>query len=186
MIGFIKALKLNAAVLVGHSMGGAVALKAAIRFPERVLGLCLMGCGPWLRVAPAILQSASDPSTFQAAVRLITDNSFSPQADSRLKEPAAQRLAETRPSVMYGDFLACDTYNVTDLLSKVSIPTYILCGAFDKMVPLKSSEFLRDNIAGAQMDVLPNAGHMLMLEQPNQTADKLSGFLNSIPFHPGQ
>ena len=186
IIGFIKALKLNAAVLAGHSMGSAVALKAAIRFPKRVLGLCLVGSGARLRVAPSILQNTSDPSTFEAALRLITDNSFAPQADLRLKELAAQQLAETRSSILYGDLLACDAYNVNDQLSKVSVPTYILCGALDKMVPLKSSEFLRDNIAGAQMDVLPNVGHMLMLEQPDQTADKLSGFLNRIPFHPGQ
>ncbi len=186
IIGFIKALKLNAAVFAGHSMGGAIALKAAIRFPKRVLGLCLVASGARLRVSPAILQSASDPSSYAAVVRLVTDNSFSPQADARLKELAMQRLAETRPSVLYGDFLACDAYNVTDQLSKVSVPAYILCGELDKMVPLKSSESLRDNITGAQMDILPNAGHMLMLEQPDQTADKLSGFLNMISFQPGQ
>ena len=186
IIGFIRALKLNAAVLAGHSMGGAVALKAAIRSPNRVLGLCLVGTGARLRVSPAILQSASDPSTFETAVRLITDNSFAPDADPRLKGLGVQRMAETRPSVLYGDLLACDAYSAADQLSKVSTPTYILCGALDKMVPLKSSEFLRDNITGAKMEILPNAGHMLMLEQPDQTADRLSSFLNSLPYRPGQ
>jgi pimeloyl-ACP methyl ester carboxylesterase len=186
IIAFIKALRLNAAVLAGHSMGGAIALNAAIRFPRHVLGLCLIGCGPRLRVAPAILQGVSDPSTFEAAIRMIMDNSFSPHTDPGLKEAAAQRLSETRPSVLYGDFQACDAYNVSDLLSKIEIPTFILSGAYDKMVPLKSSEFLRDNIAGARMEVLSDAGHMLIQEQPVQTADKLSGFLDSIPYHPGQ
>jgi pimeloyl-ACP methyl ester carboxylesterase len=94
-------------------------------------------------------------------------------------------MQETRPSVLYGDFLACNAFNMTDQLTRISVPTFILCGALDKMVPLKSSEFLRDNIAGAKMDVLPNAGHMLMLEQPDETEDKLNGFLNTIPFLPG-
>jgi pimeloyl-ACP methyl ester carboxylesterase len=186
VIGFIKALKLNAAVLAGHSMGSAIALKAAIRFPKRVLGLCLIGGGARLPVAPSLLQSASDPSTFTAAVRMVIDNSFSPQADPRLKELAAQRMAETRPSVLYGDFLACDAYTITDQLSKVSAPTYILCGALDRMVPLNNSEFLRDKITGAKMDIGPNAGHMLMLEQPDQTADRLNDFLNTITYQPGQ
>ncbi len=187
IIGFIKALKLSAAVLAGHSMGGAIALKAAIRFPKRVLGLCLVGSGARLEVAPAILQSASDPSTFAAAVRLLTDYSFSPQAAPQLKELGAQRLGETRPSVLYGDLLACDAYNVTDQqLSKVSAPTWILCGALDKMVPLKNSEFLQDRMPGAKLTVVPNAGHMLMLEQPDQTAEFLSGFLDTIRFQPGQ
>jgi len=182
---FIKALKLNAVVLAGHSMGSAVALKAAIRFPKKVLGLCLLGSGARLRVASSILQSASDPSTFAAAVRQVIDGSFFPQTGGRLKELSTQRLEETRPSVLYGDLLACNAFNVTDQLSQVSAPAFILCGALDKMVPLKISEFLRDHIPGAQMDIMPNAGHMFLLEQPNQTADKLSGFLDTIPFQPG-
>ena len=185
VMGFIKALKLNAVVLAGHSMGSAIALKAAIRFPKKVLGLCLLGSGARLRVAPSILQSASDPSTFEAAVRQIIDGSFFPQTDARLKELSTQRLEETRPSVLYGDLLACNAFNITDQLSHVSAPAYILCGALDKMVPLKVSEFLRDHIRGAQMDITPNTGHMFLLEQPDQTADKLSGFLNTIPFQPG-
>jgi pimeloyl-ACP methyl ester carboxylesterase len=182
---FIKALKLNGVVLVGHSMGSAIALKAAIRFPKKVLGLCLLGSGARLRVAPSILQSASDPSTFEAAVRQVIDSSFFPQTDGHLKELSAQRLEETRPSVLYGDLLACNAFNVTDQLSQVSAPAFILCGALDKMVPWNVSEFLRDHIPGAQMDITPNTGHMFLLEQPNQTADKLSGFLNTIPFQPG-
>lgn len=186
IIGFIKALHLNAAVFIGHSMGGAVALKAAIRFPKRVLGLGLVGSGARLRVAPAILQSAANPSTFETTIHLIVEHSFSPQAEPRLKELAAERLKETRPSILYGDFLACDEYNVTDQLLKVSAPTYILCGSLDKMAPLKYSEFMRDHITGAQMDILPNAGHMLMLEQPDQTADKLGSFINTLSYKPGQ
>ena len=57
------------------------------------------------------------------------------------------------------------------------------------MVPLKYSEILRDNITGAQMDIMPNAGHMLMLEQPDQTEDqyKLDPFSTRtiIQFLPG-
>jgi pimeloyl-ACP methyl ester carboxylesterase len=185
ILEFIKALKLNAVVLVGHSMGGAIALKAAMFFPKKVLGLCLLGSGARLRVSHSILQSASDPSTFGATIRLVIDDSFSPQTNTRLKELAAQRMEETRPSVLYGDFLACNAFNMTDQLTRVSAPTLILCGALDKMVPLKISEFLRDNITGAKMDILLNAGHMLMLEQPDETADKLNTFLNTIPFLPG-
>jgi pimeloyl-ACP methyl ester carboxylesterase len=166
-------------------MGSAIALETAIHHPKKVLGLCLIGSGARLRVAQAVLQSVSDPSTFAAAVRLVINNSFSPQANERLKDLAAQRLEETRPSVLYGDFLACDSFNITGQLSQISAPTFILCGALDKMIPLKYSEILRDNIPGAQMDIMPNAGHMLMLEEPDQTATRMSSFINGISFQPG-
>ncbi len=186
ILKFLKALKLNAAILVGHSMGGAIALHVAIRSPKRVLGLGLVGSGARLRVAPAILQSASDPSTFADAVRLIIGASFAPQTHARLKELAAQRMSETRSAVLYGDFLACDAFNATEQISKISLPTLLLCGAEDKMTPSKYSEFLRDRIPGAQMALVPDAGHMAMLEQPEGVGRILSDFLNTIHYQAGQ
>jgi len=46
---------------------------------------------------------------------------------------------------------------------------------------LRYSEFLRDQIAGARLEVVPNAGHMVMLEQPEVVSNLLADFLNSIP-----
>src|SRR5271157_2256127 len=68
VLEFMSELKIYSAILVGHSMGSAVALSAAIHFPERVTALGLIGSGARLRVAPALLQSASDPSMFENAV----------------------------------------------------------------------------------------------------------------------
>jgi pimeloyl-ACP methyl ester carboxylesterase len=71
--------------------------------------------------------------------------------------------------------------NVKDQLDNLSIPTLIVCGMEDRMTPLQYSEFLRDHIAGARLEVIPNAGHMVMLEQPNRVSDLMADFLNSIP-----
>lgn len=186
ILEFIKAIKLNSAILVGHSMGSAIALTAAICSPKQVSALGLVGSGSKLRVSPAILQSASDPSTFMDAVRMVNNFSYSERADARLKELGEQKLSETRPPVLYGDFLACDAFNVTDQLSKISAPTLIICGADDKMTPPKYSELLRDNISNSRMEIINNAGHMVMLEQPDVVANLLADFFNTIPFHAGQ
>jgi pimeloyl-ACP methyl ester carboxylesterase len=186
VVEFIQALGLNGAVLAGHSMGGAIALQAAIRFPRYVHGLCLVGTGARLRVAPAILQSTADAATFPAAVRLINDLSFADQTGIRLRELAAQRMADIRPSVIHGDFLACDAFDATEQLSTVSAATLILCGAEDKMTPPKYSEFLQERIAGARLEIVPNAGHMVMLEQPDAVAASINGFLDSIRYQPGR
>ena len=53
------------------------------------------------------------------------------------------------------------------------------------MTPLPYSEFLCDHIAGARLVVVPNAGHMVMLEQPDAVSGLLADFLNSIPHHSG-
>jgi pimeloyl-ACP methyl ester carboxylesterase len=55
-----------------------------------------------------------------------------------------------------------------------------LCGAEDAMTPLKFSEALGDGILGAQLEIVPEAGHMLMLEQPDAVAKSLEQFLNTF------
>jgi len=185
IIEFIKSLRLNAAILVGHSMGSAIALTIAVRFPKRVLALALLGSGARLRVSPAILQSQTDPARITECIRLVVKLSFAEQAPDRLKEMAAQRMAETRPAVLYGDFMACDAFNITDKLSKISVPTMILCGCNDRMTPFKNSEFLRDHIASSRLEIVPEAGHMVMLEKPDSVAELLDDFLNPISYQPG-
>jgi pimeloyl-ACP methyl ester carboxylesterase len=177
---FMTAIKIRAAIIVGHSMGSAIALTLALKYPKRVRGLGLIGSGARLRVSPAILDGIKNEDTFSATVQTINEYSFSPNTSPRLIELASQRMAETRPSVIYGDFLACDSFNVADQFGQIKIPTLILCGTQDKMTPMKYSEALRDGITNSQLEVIDEAGHMLMLEQPDRVAENLSRFLNNL------
>lgn len=179
--GFLKALHLPAAVLVGHSMGSAIALTMALHFPKRVLGLGLLGGGAKLRVASSVLELAANPEAFPTLVQTLSDLSYGPQADARLKELGAQRLAETRPAVLYGDLLACNAFDVMQKVNRIQVPTLLLCGSADQMTPPNRSEYLRDHIQGATLHIIQNVGHMLMLEAPDQTAQLLGDFLVSIP-----
>jgi len=67
-----------------------------------------------------------------------------------------------------------------DELPRVQTRTLILCGEKDVMTPPKFSEALRDSIPGAQLEIVPEAGHMLMLEQPDAVAKSLEQFLNAF------
>jgi len=180
IIAFMKELKLRGAVIVGHSMGSAIALTLAVQHSKQVLGLGLLGSGAKLRVAPAILDLTANAGTFSNAVKLVINCSFSEQADSRLKELSIKQMLETRPPVLHGDFLACNAFNMMDELPRVKTRTLILCGAEDAMTPLKFSEALRDSIPGAQLEIVPDAGHMSMLEQPDAVAKSLEQFLNTF------
>lgn len=179
---FMKSLRLSAAVVVGHSMGSAIALTMALQFPKRVLGLGLLGGGAKLRVAKSILELAAKPETFPALIQMLSDLSYGPHADPRLKELGAQRLAETRPAVLYGDFLACDAFDVMQKVNRLKVPTLLLCGSEDQMTPPNRSEYLHSQIESSRLHILPGLGHMLMLEAPDETARLLGEFLNGIPF----
>jgi pimeloyl-ACP methyl ester carboxylesterase len=186
ILEFMKALHVNGAVLVGHSMGGAIALELAIRKPHSVLGLCLVGSGARLRVDSSILRAAGQDRTFREAVDLIAARSFAAGTSKRLKELAVQRLAQVRPSVLHGDLMACNAFDVRAEVSGIGIPTLILCGEQDEMTPPKYSAWLHQEIPDSRLVIVPGAGHMLMLEQPDVVANELDGFVCSIPHRPGE
>lgn len=186
VVDFLDAARLNSAVLIGHSMGSAIAMTLALDFPKRVLGLCLVGSGARLRVHPRILETTSNESTFCLAVELIKEAEFGPSVNPRLKELAARQMATIRPSVLHGDFLACNEFDVMLRLGEISAPTLILCGTEDQLTPLKYSEFLNTHIPSSRLVTFPGAGHMVMLEQPEAVAGTLAEFADSISYRPGQ
>jgi len=181
----MRELRLNAAVWVGHSMGGAIALDAAIRFPKRVLGIALVGTGARMRVDPNILRSAEQEATFGAAIGLIGERSFAASTERRLKELALERMTEMRSSVLLGDLMACDAFDRMDQVEQIRAPTLVLCGAEDRMTPPQLSEYLSKHIGGSTLRIIVDAGHMVMLERPDEVAESLDKFLRAVPYTPG-
>lgn len=160
---FLDALGLERAVLTGVSMGGAIAQMLALEFPERVMGLGLVGTGAKLRVAPAFLQGLADD--FENTARVLVTNYCAPGAPDELINASAAALLATGAQTAFNDFAACDAFDVRERLGEIRAPTLIVCGREDRMTPPKYSEYLAQNIAGAELHILENAGHMVMLEQ---------------------
>lgn len=185
LLRFMDVLKFTSAVFVGHSMGAGIALTLALDDPERVSGLALLGASSQLRVSPRILEASSRLATFRTAVHLVTELGYSEYADPRLKELGEERMAQTRHPVFYGDFLACDSFDVSDRLSQVTAPTLVLGAAQDALTPLWCSQSLFRKIPGARLQVVYRAGHMLMLEKPEAVAAALAAFFSSLPDRPG-
>jgi len=179
---FMKATRLSSAVIIGFSMGGAIALALALQYRKRVIGLGLLGSGVKMRVAPALIEMAATPISYESAVQTTIENSYSATVDPRLKELAIEQMLETRQAVLYGDFLACDAFDVMERVGKICVPTLIICGSEDRMTPPNRSEYLQAQIEGAQLYTVEGAGHMVMIEQPDQVADLLAGFLDQIPY----
>ncbi len=178
--GWMRTLGLAQAILVGQSMGGAIALTMALQMSEKVAGLGLVATGARLRVHPQILETSANPVSAGVAIDMILALSFHPQAHPRLVELAGRRLKEARPSVLHGDFLACNRFDVRDELEAITCPTIVLCGDQDEMTPLRYSQFLARSIPGAGLTVIPEAGHMVALEQPQAVAAALQGFFRSL------
>ncbi|MDX1599908.1 MAG: alpha/beta fold hydrolase, partial [Anaerolineales bacterium] len=107
VMDWMRALELERAVVVGHSMGGAIALTMALRIPRVVAGAVLVGTSAQFEVGPKILHLSAKRATFPEAVERVVSAAFSRSAQGGLVEQARQRMLETEPDVFHADFRAC-------------------------------------------------------------------------------
>lgn len=181
IIDWLNKLELPKVFLCGHSMGGAIALWIAVHNPERVRGLVLIGTGARLPVNLTLIEDLSDAKVYGATVDNICRWSFSMHADPRVINNVKKQMVKTRPSVLQGDFRACDAFNLSGQLDQVQAPVLIVIGELDKMTPLRFSEELEGGIQDAELVVLPQTGHMVPLEKPQSTSDLVRTFLKKVP-----
>lgn len=178
LIAFLDATGLERAVLVGHSMGGAIALDVALRYPARVSGLGLVATGARLRVASAILDGIQQDT--EAAVRLICQWAFGPEAPQEMVRLGRRQMSATPPDVLYSDFAACNTFDIRDHLGEIATPTIVLAGTHDRLTPAKYAVYLRDHISDAGLCLIEGAGHMVMIERPSAVVQALAALLKRL------
>lgn len=175
LVEFLDALRTPAAVFIGHSMGGAIAQQLALTHPDRIIALVLVATGARLRVAPQLLGLAHN--NFPAAVDLVSQWEWGPIAPEELKRLGKQQLLATTPAVLLNDYLACGAFDVREQLKAMMVPTLIVAGEADQMAPLKHATFLAEHIPQARLNVVPEAGHMVMLEAAGIVTQAVTDFL---------
>ena len=162
-------------VLLGHSLGGAIALTVALEQPQLLSGLVLWGTGARLRVLPAIIKGLlSDPGP---TLEMVAEKAFAPGADPALIALAKNEMEAAGPVVTQGDYSACDQFDVMNQLGNIKLPALVVVGDGDQLTPLKYSQYLVDHLAQASLAVIPGAGHMIQMEQPAAGARAVGEFI---------
>ncbi len=178
MLALMDALEIDSAILVGHSMGGAIAQWLALEMPARVAGLALICTGARLPVNPALIEAivAFPEATIKQLLRWM----WAPGAEDELVEAAEAILRDCDPAVLQGDFIACAGFDIRLRLQEIRVPALVVAGELDKMTPPKLSAELAAGIPDARLCVIPGGGHMVHLEQPEALASEIDAWLSSL------
>jgi pimeloyl-ACP methyl ester carboxylesterase len=182
VLGFLDALNIERAIVVGHSMGGAIAQTLALAHPDRVAALGLVGTGARLRVLPTILTGVT--TDYDAVVKLIVECSYAPGLDPGFRKRAEDELRVCPPQITGGDYGACDRFDVMSQIAEIKAPALVVCGREDRMTPAKYAVYLATNIPNAYLVFIDHAGHSVMVEQPdelNKTLQDFVEFLKTLP-----
>jgi pimeloyl-ACP methyl ester carboxylesterase len=181
VIRVMDALDLPKAALIGHSMGALSALEAAARAPSRVWALALLGVASRMPVHPDLLRAAEGGD--HSAVDLIASWGYGrrahlggAQAPGTWMLGGGIRLLERGPDRVLGtDLAACNAYlGAAEAAKKVTCPVLLIVGEIDRMTSPAGAGDLARNFPDSRTITVANAGHLMMVEQPDRTLDALA------------
>jgi pimeloyl-ACP methyl ester carboxylesterase len=171
----IEALELENLSIAGHSMGGAIVLSLALDYPARLRKLVLVGTAANFHVNPALIEGLS--TSPEETAKLIVKWEWSKATPESIKEQSLKRLLETPAEVVQGDYMACNAFDVSERLGEIKVPTLVLVGTEDRMIPPEESRFLAESIPKAELSLFEAGSHMFHLEQAEAVTARIKQFL---------
>lgn len=185
LVGLLDELRVDRPVLVGHSMGSAVALRFAIDHPERTRALVLISVPSSVRGTPearahweGVLAKLKDPIP-RAFVREMTEKDFVKSVPTEIVDAMTGESAKVPLHVWRGvleaRWISAGDYSME--LAKVHAPTLILWGDRDPRCPRSEQDALLRGIHGSRLVSFEGSGHMLHIEEPERTAREIAAFV---------
>ena len=170
-------LHLNRPIIVGHSLGGAIALTMAFEYGWEPGGLILISTGARIRVHPNLLEAARTAPE-QARLQLVGLSVAKTTAPSVTQSVVKEQI-QPAPNILYRDLMACNTFDCMTRLHEIALPTLIVCGSEDNATPVKYSHYLHEHIAGSTLRIIHKAGHYVPREQPETVNETIREWLRS-------
>ncbi len=155
LAGLLDHLKLEKVALAGHSMGGYVALAFAKKYPQRVSGLGLIAS-----------QAAAD----------------SPEGKAKRYQTADEvsLIEKQTPSAVMGALKAmAEREDLLSHLSSVTFPVTLIHGSADVLIPIERAQGIKVVFPSARLVEIQGAGHMPMMEFPDETVEGLRLFIGT-------
>jgi pimeloyl-ACP methyl ester carboxylesterase len=180
VMNFVESVGIYRVVLAGHSLGGMVAMQAALQKPDQVAGLVLVSSSSECPIPHEIVQDLLHPITFKQSLDWLVSRLTSSGGDKKWVDATRQAVEQTRRGVLYGDLVACRSVDLSSSLNKIMAPTLVCVGDQDKFFTPGASRKLARNIPNARLECIPGAGHLLSLEKPDELDRLITAFMDSF------
>ena len=161
-------------VMVGHSLGGAVALEIALRRPDLVAGLVLVSTGARLPVPDEAI-ARIDADFEGECARMVEESWLHHEPD--LIRRGTNSVISMGPESLRADYLSARDHDLRGKLGGVDVPAMVMSGESDALVPTWLSEELADELPGASLAIIAEAAHVPQLERPDMIDLLIAAFL---------
>jgi pimeloyl-ACP methyl ester carboxylesterase len=182
--GLLDALGIDSAHVLGISMGGMIAQELALATPERIRTLTL-GCtycgGPgsvrigdevWGRVAAA-RASGDRELALRTSWEINVSPTFAKDADAYQRYVAIAMRRAVAAEVILRQAQAIAGHDTSARLPEVALPTLVMHGTVDQLLPVQNGHMIAELIPGAQLEIFDDVGHLFFWERPQRAAELL-------------
>lgn len=186
LVGFLEALDLSDAVLVGNSMGGLTSMGATLAVPDRVDKLVLMGsAGLATEITPAlmpILNYDFTPDGMRKLISSLTNQGF--EASEEMVQYRWKRSIDDETRKAYSATMGWVKQQgglkfPEEVIASVKHKTLVIGGKQDLIVPLDKAYRFLELIERSWGYIIPNCGHWAMIEHPEEFAGALTHFIKN-------
>ncbi len=170
-----ESLNLSSFYLAGHSLGGAVAQEYAALYPEKTEGLVLVGTGLCFDISKEYLKLLQDD--FEKTVKVSCDNAYADTVSEGQFKKGFEMLLKNGKKTLFRDMLACKVFDGTGIASLIRSSCLVVCGEQDKITATELSSLLSEKIEGSELCILPDSGHMVMIEAGEAFNRRIENFV---------
>ena len=184
--GFMDALNLKTAIIAGHCMGGLVAQRFALDYPEQTRGLVLAGTLPTMRRKPevqelwdSVVSKLEDPVD-RSFVAEFQESTLAQPVPSAFFETVIQESLKVPARVWREVFASLLQEDSSSELRRIKVPTLIVWGDRDAFCSRQDQDALTRALVASRLIVYSETGHALHWEEPEHFADDLVSFIERL------
>jgi pimeloyl-ACP methyl ester carboxylesterase len=190
--GLMDALSISSAYVVGHSLGGFIAQELIVTRPELVSKLVLASTNHGgMKVIPitpeameVLTKRDGDPvELVRRGIEVACAPGFLEENSQITQDLIEYRFTNPVPPLQYQaqvtagvGMSALNDQQVAERTAAIKVPTLILFGEHDRVVPPGNADLLAEKISGAEVKIIPGTGHMFPIENPRATVSALREF----------